>query len=75
MILMQEVWKVSTTAGSKRAKKSLSIHETSTSNSIIMKESDGSYKSSTSVVFTPANGVPSADSSLAHVSFFVDIIR
>lgn len=69
MLLMQQVWKVSTTAGSKRVKKNLSIHETSTSNNNSMKESDGSYKSGTSMVFTSATGVSSADSSLTHVSF------
>ncbi|XP_010277543.1 PREDICTED: protein SABRE [Nelumbo nucifera] len=40
----QEVWKVSTTAGSKRGKKSISIHETAASNIHSTKESDVSSK-------------------------------
>ncbi|KAL9665175.1 hypothetical protein QQ045_020586 [Rhodiola kirilowii] len=65
----QEVWKVSTTAGSKRVKKSLSIHEASISNTTIMKESDIMPKSSASMVYTNTGaGVSLANSSFAHGS-------
>ena len=58
---MQEVWKVSTTAGSKRVKKGSSTHEASTSSSHTMKENEVPSKSSVSA---PSTGQPClADSS------------
>ncbi|XP_057973448.1 protein SABRE [Malania oleifera] len=63
----QEVWKVSTTAGSKRVKKGSSIHETSALGSHPTKESEVASKSSTSVVpFTSGtNQSVNADSAQA----------
>nr|XP_048331916.1 protein SABRE isoform X1 [Ziziphus jujuba var. spinosa] len=52
----QEVWKVSTTAGSKRVKKGLSIHEAPASSSHTTKEIEPSSKSG---VFAPASDQPS----------------
>ncbi|KAA8538196.1 hypothetical protein F0562_027804 [Nyssa sinensis] len=46
----QEVWKVSTTAGSRRVKKGSSMHEASASSSHSIKESEVSSKSNMSVV-------------------------
>lgn len=46
--VIQEVWKVSTTAGSKRVKKGSSMHEASTSSSQPTKEFEVSSKSNTS---------------------------
>lgn len=42
---IQEVWKVSTTAGARRVKKGSSAHEASGSGGHSMKEFEGSFKS------------------------------
>lgn len=47
---MQEVWKVSTTAGARRAKKGSSVHEASTSSGHPTKESDASSKLANSAI-------------------------
>ncbi|KAK2977997.1 hypothetical protein RJ640_023535, partial [Escallonia rubra] len=49
-VALQEVWKVSTTAGSRRAKKGSSAHDASTSSSHSMKEFEVSSNSSTSAL-------------------------
>ncbi|XP_028061949.1 protein SABRE-like [Camellia sinensis] len=60
----QEVWKVSTTAGSKRVKKGSSMHEASGSSSHPTKEFEVFSKSSTSAVpLTSGTSQSSADSS------------
>ncbi|KAJ7958900.1 Golgi-body localization protein domain isoform 1 [Quillaja saponaria] len=52
----QEVWKVSTTAGSRRVKKGSSIHEPSASSSHSTKESDAASKSGASAQADSAQG-------------------
>ena len=47
-MFMQEVWKVSTTAGARRVKKGSSTQEASASTSHSTKESENSSKSGTS---------------------------
>lgn len=54
----QEVWKVSTTAGSKRVKKGSSMQEASPSGSYSAKESDFTSKSSASASITNQHSVP-----------------
>ena len=63
---MQEAWKVSTTAGSKRVKKGSSILEASASSSNSAKESDIASKSSASA---PVTNQPSFHADSAQVSF------
>ncbi|KAK9271467.1 hypothetical protein L1049_027058 [Liquidambar formosana] len=65
----QEVWKVSTTAGSKRVKKGSSIHEGSTSSSHPTKESEVLSKSSASAApFTSGTSQSSVNADSAQVS-------
>ena len=63
---VQEVWKVSTTAGSKRVKKGSSIHESSASSIHSAKESDITSKSGASA---PVTNQPSVHADSAQVSF------
>ncbi|KAL1310204.1 hypothetical protein AAHE18_17G231100 [Arachis hypogaea] len=51
----QEVWKVSTTAGAKRVKKSSSLNEVSASSSNTTKESEASSKSGISAMLFPSS--------------------
>lgn len=68
---MQEVWKVSTTAGSKRVKKGLLIHEASASSSHSTKESETTSKTTAAASVTNQHSVH-ADS--AQVSFHVYLV-
>ncbi len=66
---VQEVWKVSTTAGSKRVKKGSLMHEASASSSHSTKESDATSKSSSA--FPSVTNQHSAHADSAQVSFSV----
>lgn len=67
---MQEVWKVSTTAGSKRVKKGSSVQEASASSSHQAKESEVLPKSSAPVApFTLISSQSSHHADSTQVSF------
>lgn len=68
MVVIQEVWKVSTTAGARRVKKGSSVLEASASNSHSIKESETSSKSGISAVLFPATNQPSVHVDSAQVS-------
>lgn len=64
---VQEAWKVSTTAGGRRGKKGLSIHEASTSGNQLTKESEALPKQNATAV--PSTSL--ADSPLvSYLNFF-----
>ena len=72
---MQEVWKVSTTAGTKRVKKGTSIHEASSS-SHSTKEPEMPTKSSSSILpFTFAASQSSVPPDSAQVSFHLFLLK
>ena len=58
---MQEVWKVSTTAGARRVKKASSVHEASASNSYLIKEPEASSKPGISAILFPVTNQPSVN--------------
>lgn len=64
---MQEVWKVSTTAGARRVKKGSAAHEASASSSHSKKESEASSKSTFSAMLFPASSQPSVQVDSARV--------
>lgn len=66
---MQEVWKVSTTAGARRVKKGFSTHDASASGSHSTKESEISSKPSVSTTSVTSQPVP-ADSAQVSILMF-----
>jgi len=66
--ILQEVWKVSTTAGARRVKKGSSVLEASASSSQSAKESETSSKSGISAMLFPATSQPPVHADSAQVS-------
>jgi hypothetical protein len=67
-LFIQEVWKVSTTAGARRVKKGPSAQEASSSSNQSTKESEASSKSGISALLFPATNQPSVQVGSAQVS-------
>ena len=66
---MQEVWKVSTTAGARRVKKGSSNHDASASGSHSMKESEVSSKPSVSCTSITGQPVPAGSAQVSILMF------
>lgn len=67
---MQEVWKVSTTAGARRLKKGLAIQEVPALNNHSAKESEVSSKSGISAMKFAATSQPTIPADSTHVSLW-----